>query len=192
MDNHQDVPAATLTALDGSARQILQDNMVSLLKNLPTWDKLAELEQRKVFTQLDNVTKVVIEHILSELATDGRKCIRVSIGEVKIGKTIKLAVAADKTDENVQDISLLPETQAYLIPTNEIGHLERRFPTADPDQPELTVGEGEGIEDPDAEENEGDEADAAAGDEAEASDDPAEGAVEGETAEFDPAKADKF
>jgi len=186
--NDQTITEATLIEVDGSIRQLLQDNMADLLKNVPGWDKLSEQEQRIQFSKLDQITKLVVTRMLDELATEGRKSIRVSIGEVKIGKTLKIAVSAPRNLENVHDISALPDTDAYLIPVDEIGHLARSMPAAEPDQPELLdadAGEATAEGEAGAEEDEAEGAEAA-GEEAAEGNEATAGV--GTTAEFDPGK----
>lgn len=140
--NAEPIPAETIIAAGESARQKLQDEIVKLVREMPSdWRSMSEEVQERFITRIDGITDGTLRAIIRHLATDGRKVIRTTIESLQVKDSLKVSLTAQKTNENVADIGNSQGSWCYLVTYDEKNNTERTRLKSDPQEPSLLPGE---------------------------------------------------
>lgn len=140
--NYEPIPAETLISADESARQKLQDNVMQVLREMPSdWRTMSEEAQERFITRVDGICENLLKAIIRHLATDGRKVVRTTVESLQVKDSLKVQLTAQKTSDNVADIGNAQGSWCYIIMFDEKNNLERKRPTAERDEPGLPMDE---------------------------------------------------
>lgn len=124
----------------GSCRQLLQDEMFVLLKELPQpWAKMSYASQRLWIDRLDKLTSEVMVKIINQLVTDNRNAIRCTMDGVQIKDALRVTLTAPSTPQNISDLGNPKGSWFFLLTFDEKHHMNRELPEAEDDQRELIL-----------------------------------------------------
>lgn len=139
-ENTDLIPQETTLRTHDSCRQLLQKEVLSMLKELPCpWARMSNHGQRQWIERLDVLTDSLMKRLIHSLATDNRQAVRVTMEGSSVKDAIKVTMTAPNTPANIQDLCNTKGGWFFLVKYNEKHHMNRELPKADKDQGELIL-----------------------------------------------------